>query len=73
MNNSLLQSQLQSQPLLFLNQVYPKNPWYPKDGQPCGDGCGATSSCKLINKSQKICVRNKQTGTVFSKPVIYFN
>lgn len=67
MNNSVLQSQ----PLLFLNQVYPKNPWYPKEGQPCKDGCGATSSCKLVDK-ERICMRNKQTGSLFAKPVIYF-
>ena len=57
---------LASQPLLFTYQMYPKIPWHPKEGQPCGDGCGAVSHCNTNN----VCVRNKSKGTVFTDEVL---
>ncbi len=61
-------SNLYAQPLTFLNQIYPKVPWYPKSGMPCDskDGCGAACSC-----SDKKCSMNIGSGTVFSSEVKY--
>ena len=66
-NNINLDSQLNTQPLIFTNQIYPKMPWYPKVGSPCGNGCGATSMCS----KNGLCVRRPSTGTVFGPEVHY--
>jgi hypothetical protein len=60
-------SLLYSQPLVFTNQIYPKMPWYPKTGMPCGSGCGATGTCS----KNGVCMRRPSTGTVFAEQVTY--
>lgn len=68
---------MKMQPMLFTDQLYPKIPWYPKDGMSCKtennnfygivtDNCGAAMHC---NSGR--CMRNTYTGTVFDGNVVY--
>jgi len=59
-------SNLNMTPLVFRTQLYPKIPYYTKEGQLCTSGCGATSKC--VNG---ICKMNPYKGTVFDGEVIY--
>lgn len=53
-------SNLDQTPLVYPTQLYPKIPWYPSVGKPCGDGCGATGTCV-----DGVCKRNPTNKTVF--------
>jgi hypothetical protein len=60
-------TKLSSQPLQFPYQLYPRVPYYYKENMPCGNGCGAVSTCN----ENGICVRNKDNGTLLGKQVDY--
>jgi hypothetical protein len=58
-------SNLNQTPLTYPTQLYPKIPFYPSVGKPCGENsCGATGVCQ-----QGVCQRKNSDGTVFNIPV----
>ena len=59
------QSNLYQQPLSYANQLYPKVPWYPKEGSACyKNDCGATGTCV-----QGVCRNNNSPNTAFNVPI----
>jgi hypothetical protein len=58
------QSNLNQTPLMYPTQLYPKIPFFPSVGRPCGNGdCGATGTC-----TEGVCQRNDGSKTVFNIP-----
>lgn len=62
------QSFLKSQPYTYIQQLYPRVPYYPKNNMKCNKSseCEATGMCK-----NNICTMRKSEGSVFSDPVVY--
>lgn len=63
------QAQMSSQPLLFPNQLYPKNPYFPQASQSCIPNsvasCGSMGVC-VNNVCQ---IKQNENGTVFNIPI----